>query len=69
MSEQQQPQEEQRPRSGYARLRSRHYRLIAEKESLEAEFHAVRKEAAEWRSMYLQLAADLALLIEAKSNG
>ena len=63
---------EQQPkaRSGYGRLRNRHHRLIEEHESLEAEFQLVRKELAEWRSMYLQLAADVQpLLTEAKSNG
>ena len=58
-----------KPRSGFGRLKQRHRRLIAEKENLEAEFHAVRAELVEWRSMYLQLKDDLAPLIEAKSNG
>ena len=76
----QEPVAEQKPRSGYARLRSRHRSLIAEhetlktdyealqieQESLEAEFHQVRQELAEWRSMYLQLQQDLAPLIEVK---
>jgi hypothetical protein len=55
-------------RSGYGRLGNRHHRLIAEYESLEAEFQALRLELAEWRGMYLQLKDDLAPLIEAKSN-
>ena len=54
-----------KPRSGFGRLKQRHHRLIAEHTSLQAEFHAVRKELTEWRSMYLQLKADLEPLVAA----
>ena len=57
-----------KPRSGYARLRTRHRNLIVEKENWEAAFRALRQELLEWRGMYLQLQQDLAPLIEAKSN-
>ena len=54
-----------KPRSGFGRLKQRHRRLIAEKECLEAEYHVVGQELAEWRSMYLQLKADLEPLVAA----
>ena len=55
--------EQPKARSGYGRLRNRHRALIAEKESLEIEYHAVRQELVQWRSMYLELKADLEPLV------
>ena len=60
--------EQPKARSGYGRLRNRHHRLIEEHESLAAEFQVVRAELAEWRSMYVQLKADLDALTPGEAS-